>query len=297
MNTPTPMNARPRQHPLLLIAALAVILFCAVGIAAVMGWLPSSHGSNRNGLSDADRATLAAGMQPANAPQAAAALPGQPVSNADLPGQPAPAYAANGAAAANGASLAPANGYTPPVVAPAGVPAAAAAAAPAGSAYGYSGNQGSTGSGVAYDNAPSTAYASPQAERDTNPPSTQKPARLADTDNGSRWCASCGNVESIREIVTRARGSGVGAGAGAILGGLLGNQIGSGNGRSLATVAGAVGGAVVGNQVEGNMHANHSYEIRVRLDDGTLRTFHQHSVPQWRAGDRVRVVKGTLRTA
>ena len=54
MNTPTPMQPRPRQHPLLLIAALAVILFCAVGIAAIMGWLPSSHGSNRSGLSEAD---------------------------------------------------------------------------------------------------------------------------------------------------------------------------------------------------------------------------------------------------
>jgi outer membrane lipoprotein SlyB len=53
----------------------------------------------------------------------------------------------------------------------------------------------------------------------------------------------------------------------------------------------------MGNQVEGNMKANHSYEIRVRLDNGTLRTFHQHSVPQWRTGDRVRIVKGSLRTA
>jgi len=291
MNTPTPMQPRPRQHPLLLIAALAVILFCAVGIAAVMGWLPSSHGTNRNGLSDADRAALSASLQqPAAAPQAAAALPGQPVSNVNLPGQAAPAYAANGAA------VAPASGYTPPVVAPAGVPAGASATAPAANAYGYSGSQGSTGSGVAYDNAPSTAYASAQAERDANPP-TQKASRLADSEATGRWCASCGNVESIRDIVTRARGSGVGAGAGAILGGLLGNQVGSGNGRSLATVAGAVGGAVVGNQVEGNMHAYHSYEIRVRLDDGTLRTFHQRSVPQWRTGDRVRIVKGSLRTA
>jgi outer membrane lipoprotein SlyB len=45
------------------------------------------------------------------------------------------------------------------------------------------------------------------------------------------------------------------------------------------------------------MKANHSYEIRVRLDDGTLRTFHQQSAPQWRTGDRVRIVKGSLRAA
>lgn len=283
MSTHNPMTSRPRQHPLLLAAALAVILFCAVGIAAVMGWLPSSHGTTRNGLSDADRATLAAGMQqPGAAPQGLAALPGQPA--ATLPGSPASTTGT------------PAASYTPPVTAPAGVPAAAQTATTGSPAYGYGSAQGSTGSGVAYDNAPATAYASPQAERDANP-APERASRVADTEGASRWCASCGNVESIREITTRARGSGVGAGAGAILGGLLGNQIGSGNGRSIATVAGAVGGAVMGNQVEGNMHAYHSYEIRVRLDDGTLRTFHQRSVPAWRSGDRVRIVKGSLHSA
>jgi outer membrane lipoprotein SlyB len=59
-------------------------------------------------------------------------------------------------------------------------------------------------------------------------------------------------------------------------------------------VAGAVGGAVVGNQVEGNMNAKHSYEIRVRLDDGSLRVFHQSSRPGWHAGERVKIVGGSL---
>jgi outer membrane lipoprotein SlyB len=93
------------------------------------------------------------------------------------------------------------------------------------------------------------------------------------------------------------QGSGLGAAGGAVLGGLLGNQVGSGHGRQLATVAGAVGGAVVGNQVEGNMKATTSYEIRVRLDDGTLRTFHQRARRNGAAGDRVRIVKGRLRAA
>ena len=82
-----------------------------------------------------------------------------------------------------------------------------------------------------------------------------------------------------------------------VSGGLLGNQVGGGTGRQIATVAGAVGGAVVGNQVEGNMKATTTYEIRVRLDDGTLRTFNQSSAPQWSSGDRVRIVKGRLRAA
>ena len=84
---------------------------------------------------------------------------------------------------------------------------------------------------------------------------------------------------------------------GGLAGGLLGNQIGGGSGKQIATVAGAVGGAVVGNQVEGNMKATKSYEIRVRLDNGSTRTFHQNSAPRWAAGDRVRVVKGALRSA
>jgi len=269
MNTTPTRPAATRQHPLLIIAALAVILFCAVGTAAIMGWLPNSKGSSRDQLSDADRAALAAGLQ----------QPGQPayaVPPATAPAPlPAPGVPVQALAATPGAQVQ----YGP--VAPQGT-----------AAYGASGGQGSTGYGsegnAAYVPAPSDALREAPV---------QKTTRVAEADNGSRWCASCGNVESIRTITTRARGTGVGAAGGAILGGLLGNQVGGGHGRQLATVAGAVGGAVMGNQVEGNMKATHSYEIRVRLDDGTLRTFHQHSAPRWRNGDRVRVVKGALRAA
>jgi outer membrane lipoprotein SlyB len=279
MNHPHPMPPRTRQHPLLIIAALAVILFCAVGTAAVMGWLPTSHGRTTNGLSDADRAALSAGLQQPGA-ASDAGYPAAPAPAANLPGQPAPGYALPGQPVTPAPAPAPATAYAPNALAAGG-----------NAAYGDSSAQSSTGAGAGYVSAPATAYASPEAAREA------RPAHVAQADTGNRWCSNCGNVESIREITTRARGSGVGAGAGAILGGLLGNQVGSGRGRSLATVAGAVGGAVMGNQVEGNMHAYHSYEIRVRLDDGSLRTFHQRSVPAWRTGDRVRIVKGTLHTA
>jgi outer membrane lipoprotein SlyB len=275
MNThPTP-PARRGQHPLLILAALAVILFCAVGTAAIMGWLPSSKGGTaKNELSAADRAALSASLQqpgamgpaalpPAYPAQAAvgAYVPATPSTTAPLPATPA-------------STIAPTTASTYPP----------GYAADGGAAYGNSA-QGSSAAG----------YAEPAPVRESHP-RVQAPARVAQEDS-SRWCGTCGNVESIRQITTRAQGSGVGAAGGAILGGLLGNQVGSGHGRQLATVAGAVGGAVMGNQVEGNMKANHSYEIRVRLDDGTLRTFHQQSAPQWRTGDRVRVVKGSLRTA
>jgi outer membrane lipoprotein SlyB len=273
MNThPTP-PARRGQHPLLILAALAVILFCAVGTAAIMGWLPSSKGGTaKSELSAADRAALSASLEQPGAMGPAA--------------QP-PAYPAQAAVGA----YVPA---TPSTTAP--LPTTASTIAPTtASTYppGYDAQGASYGNSQQGANA--AGYADPAPVRETHP-RVQAPARVAQEDT-SGWCGSCGNVESIREITTRAQGSGVGAAGGAILGGLLGNQVGSGHGRQLATVAGAVGGAVMGNQVEGNMKANHSYEIRVRLDDGKLRTFHQQSVPQWRTGDRVRIVKGSLRTA
>ena len=279
MNThPTP-STRGGQHPLLILAALAVILFCAVGTAAIMGWLPSSKGGNAPGasvakseLSEADRAALSASLQ----------QPGQPgnVAAGTLP----PAYPTPSTIAQPPAYPAPSTTAQPLAVAPAVPTTTTAYAAQGSTAYGSS-SQGATASG----------YEDPAPVRQSHPKANTT-TRVAQEESSS-WCGSCGNVESIRQITTRAQGSGIGAAGGAILGGLLGNQVGGGHGRQLATVAGAVGGAVVGNQVEGNMKANHSYEIRVRLDDGTLRTFHQQSAPQWRTGDRVRIVKGALRRA
>ncbi len=292
MNThQTTPPARRAQHPLLILAALAVILFCAVGTAAIMGWLPSSKGRTATGdLSEADRAALNASLQQPGAVAPGAAPQGYMAPNA-LP----PAYATQpttGAyAPATPNTTAPLPATQPATIAPTTASTAAGYApgyAPGSAAYGSS-VQGSTASGY--------AEPEPAPVRESHPKARTTTTRVAQEEASSRWCGNCGNVESIRTIATRAQGSGLGAAGGAILGGLLGNQVGGGHGRQLATVAGAVGGAVVGNQVEGNMKANHSYEIRVRLDDGTLRTFHQQSVPQWRTGDRVRVVKGSLRVA
>jgi outer membrane lipoprotein SlyB len=107
-------------------------------------------------------------------------------------------------------------------------------------------------------------------------------------------CSSCGRVESVRAIQQAAKPSGLGVAAGAVLGGILGNQVGSGNGRTLATVAGAVGGGYAGNEVEKRSRATTSYQVRVRMEDGQLRTFPYAGQPGWSAGDRVRVVNGQL---
>ena len=93
-------------------------------------------------------------------------------------------------------------------------------------------------------------------------------------------CAVCGRVESVRAIQKSAPTSGVGAVAGGVLGGVLGNQVGGGTGRALATVAGAVGGGYLGNTIEKRSRTETVYEVRVRMDDGSLRHFQRaQSVP------------------
>ena len=73
----------------------------------------------------------------------------------------------------------------------------------------------------------------------------------------------------MQEVVTKGEGSGIGVAGGAVVGGLLGHQVGGGSGKQIATVVGAVGGAVAGNEVEKRMKSSKSYDVTVRLEDGT----------------------------
>lgn len=103
-------------------------------------------------------------------------------------------------------------------------------------------------------------------------------------------CANdCGVVESIRAVEVKGEGSGLGAIGGAVVGGILGNQVGHGNGRSAATVVGAGAGAYAGHEIEKNTRNSVSYQVRVRMSDGTTRTFHERAQPALAVGQRVRV--------
>ncbi|MBJ7309252.1 glycine zipper 2TM domain-containing protein [Rugamonas sp. CCM 8940] len=210
MTTPIPL-AKTAPHPLMITAAVAVVLFCGVGTAAVMGWLPSSAGTG----------------QSASAP------------------------------------------LNPP--------------------------DEQSGDAAARRQTEQRRLAALDEHREQNERHRAAPAPARQQNLQAAVCHQCGVIESVREITTRAQGSGVGAAGGAVLGGLLGNQVGGGHGRQLATVVGAVGGAVAGNQIEGNVNASHSYEIVVRMDDGSSRTLHQGSKPGWGNGDSVKVVNGQLR--
>lgn len=108
-------------------------------------------------------------------------------------------------------------------------------------------------------------------------------------------CAHCGVVEAVRPVQREGEANGVGAVAGGVLGAVVGNQIGGGNGRKAMTVLGAVGGGLAGHEVEKRVRSETVYEVRVRMDDGSLRTVTQRQAVA--AGARVVVENGHLRAA
>lgn len=108
-------------------------------------------------------------------------------------------------------------------------------------------------------------------------------------------CLACGTVESVTSREEKAeKGSGVGAVAGALLGGVIGNQVGGGNGKKLATVAGAIGGGLAGNEIEKRKNSQMVYEVKVVMENGEVRIFKPKNAPDWRSGDKVKVVDGQL---
>ena len=108
-------------------------------------------------------------------------------------------------------------------------------------------------------------------------------------------CSNCGTVESVTAVERAAPTSGLGAVAGGLVGGLLGNQVGGGTGKAVATVAGAVGGGFAGNAIEKNTRKTTAYQVRVRMNDGSVRTFEQNQAIT--TGARVLVDGNVLRPA
>jgi outer membrane lipoprotein SlyB len=88
-------------------------------------------------------------------------------------------------------------------------------------------------------------------------------------------CRSCGVVESVQTVRQEGPAQGIGAVAGGVLGGVLGNQVGGGTGRKVATVLGAVGGGFAGHEIEKRVRSETVYEVRVRMEDGSVRRFSQ----------------------
>ena len=107
-------------------------------------------------------------------------------------------------------------------------------------------------------------------------------------------CSTCGKVESVAAVKQKGEGTGLGVVGGAVVGGLLGHQVGGGSGKNVATVLGAVGGGVAGNEVEKRARSTTLYQVKVRMEDGSLRTVTQGTAPA--IGQKVTVDGSTLRS-
>ncbi|MDO8301046.1 glycine zipper 2TM domain-containing protein [Lacisediminimonas sp.] len=89
---------KPRTHPAVIVAGVAVVLFCTIGAAAILGWIPSSLSGNQPATPVAASAP-AASSAPRVAAKAVAKPAAEPVRQAQ--GSNQSTYAANVPAVAN----------------------------------------------------------------------------------------------------------------------------------------------------------------------------------------------------
>jgi outer membrane lipoprotein SlyB len=126
-----------------------------------------------------------------------------------------------------------------------------------------------------------------------------KPQQVAQTQatpaKPAAVCKHCGVIESVRAVQKKGEGTGLGAVAGGVVGGVVGNQFGKGSGRSAMTVLGAVGGGVAGNEIEKRSRSTTVYQVQVRMDDGSVRSFERQAALA--AGTRVTIEGNQLRVA
>ncbi|OAJ54683.1 glycine zipper 2TM domain-containing protein [Paraburkholderia ginsengiterrae] len=103
-----------------------------------------------------------------------------------------------------------------------------------------------------------------------------------------------GEVVAINTVQSPEPTTGLGALGGAFAGGLVGNQIGGGRGKILTTIAGAVGGGLAGNGIEHAVRKQTTYEVQVRMQDGSYRNFSYQTQPAVQVGERVHVSGDSL---
>lgn len=282
-----------RPHPIFIAAAVAVILFSVVGIAAMTGVLPGTRADSPR-ISDEPRRVS---DTPKAAPVAATPVTYTPAVAAVAPQPSAPlalthshtggiehTHAISEPKAAHPVRTAhkatPRKKTTHTVSRTPRAKTTSAAARTPRSSTRYVHNDG---------------Y---RSERDDNVRYARyDDYRVASNDSyrsaDYRRCDNCGRVESVEARAEPGQGSGLGAVAGGVAGALLGKQIGKGNGNKAATILGAIGGAYAGHQIERHMRKSETYDVNVRMDDGSYRTV-STTQPNARIGEQVRVVDGVI---
>jgi outer membrane lipoprotein SlyB len=122
---------------------------------------------------------------------------------------------------------------------------------------------------------------------------TSAPSHELATQPVAATCLACGVIEAVLPVTQKGEGTGLGAVAGGVLGGVAGHSMGGGKGKTAMTVLGAIGGGFAGNEIEKRARSETVYEVRVRMDDGSMRTITQSTAPT--PGTRVSLEGQTLR--
>ncbi len=281
--TPGGSNANRKTHPLVIVAAGAITLFCLVGIGVMTGIIPGAQsgpapkaetvaapptaaGAAMAPIGSAPEAALPQGAPPNGSGASSTALP--PIKS-DTLGQPNARLDAK----AGNVTPAPAKPNIAPPSSTSG--ASSASATPPTPVYAATTNQAGT-----------AGAANPPASQNEPVPVVNRPP--------PQICRDCGTVEQITQLQQQGQASGTGAVLGGLIGGVVGHQVGSGRGKDVATVAGAVGGALLGNQIEKSSAGKSGFDVRVRMEDNTFRTAKFEGEPGFRIGDRVRFEGGRL---
>jgi outer membrane lipoprotein SlyB len=134
--------------------------------------------------------------------------------------------------------------------------------------------------------------AAPVAKAPAKPVAARSPAEKV---AAAPACANCGVVESVKAVTRKGDASGVGAVAGGVIGAVAGNQVGKGDGRKAMTVIGAIGGGLAGHEIEKRKNSVTVHEVRVKMDDGSVRTVEQAEAPK--VGERVQIDGKSLKPA
>lgn len=274
---------KQNPHPIYIIAAISMTLFSLVGIAAMIGVLPLSR--SQTALTEMNAA-------PANAAGVVQPVAYTPVPQALLqaPPAPAPTRGRNEEAGAHTHTTSEPKALVSKVSRThmtAAKPARKQAVRKVRNTQyvhndGYRSERDVNLRNARYD----SGYRAPD---DTYRVADSDSYRTADL----RRCNDCGRVESVEARATPGQGSGLGAVAGGVAGALLGKQIGKGNGNKAATILGAIGGAYAGHQAERYVRKSETYDVNVRMEDGSYRSVSANQANA-RIGEQVRVVGGVI---
>ncbi len=261
------IRTAPRLHPLVAAAAVSVIAVSAAGVGVMTGLIPGSHAGNTPVQPSAGGIPPAAVFSQATTAAPVPSIAPAPVAATEAPAPratPKPRVVKVATTEHVREESAPVRTGTLPAVS--GSPSRHEAPEP------YPAGNTGTGYGAAsipgYGSAPVQVVQAPVA----------KPV-----------CANCGVIDAIIETEKPGEGSGVGIAGGALGGAVIGKQFGNGRGQDALTILGAIGGAIAGHQVEKKVRSTKTYEVRVRMEDGSIRSVNQATAPTWRSGDRVRL--------